>query len=63
MEIYPGAHLIEWERLLYLPLLVGDSETVLLDCGTRSHAAEGIPTYLAKIGLRAQAYLPGDNPS
>ena len=54
MEIYPGAHVIECEvggRPLYLPLLIGETEALLLDCGTRSHAAEDIPKYLAKVGL------------
>lgn len=56
MEIYTGAHLIECEiggRPLHLPLLIGESETVLMDCGTRSHAAWDIPKYLEKIGLPA----------
>ena len=58
MEIYSGAHLIECEiggRPLYLPLLIGEAEAVLLDCGTRSHAAKDIPEYLAKIGLPEDA--------
>lgn len=56
MKIYPGAHLIECEiggRPLHLPLLIGESETVLVDCGTRSHAAEDIPKYIDNIGLPA----------
>ncbi len=56
MEIYPGAHLIECEiggRPLRLPLLMGESDTVLVDCGTRSHAAGDIPRYIDKIGLPA----------
>jgi glyoxylase-like metal-dependent hydrolase (beta-lactamase superfamily II) len=58
MEIYPGTHLIECEvggRPLYLPLLLGEKEAVLLDCGTRSHAAGDVPKYLAKIGLPREA--------
>jgi glyoxylase-like metal-dependent hydrolase (beta-lactamase superfamily II) len=58
MEIYPGAHLIECEiggRPLYLPLLIGEREAVLLDCGTRFHAADDVPRYLAKIGLSGEA--------
>ena len=54
MQIYPGAHLIECEvggRPLYLPLLIGETEAVLLDCGTKSHAAGDIPESLAKISL------------
>ena len=58
MELYSGAHLIEAEiggRPLYLPLLVGEREAVLVDCGTRRHAAEDIPRYLASINLPGKA--------
>src|SRR5438876_12443574 len=58
MELYSGAHLIEAEiggRPLYLPLLVGEREAVLVDCGTRRHAAEDIPRYLARINLPGKA--------
>ena len=58
MEIYPGAHLIECEvggRPLYLPLLIGEKEAVLVDCGTRSHAAEDVSNYMEKIHLPGEA--------
>jgi glyoxylase-like metal-dependent hydrolase (beta-lactamase superfamily II) len=58
MQIYPGAHLIECEvggRPLYLPLLIGETESVLLDCGTRTHAAKDIPEYLGEIDLPEDA--------
>ena len=58
MELYSGAHLVECEdggRPLYLPLLIGDKEAVLLDCGTMSHAMTEIPAYLEKIRLPKQA--------
>jgi glyoxylase-like metal-dependent hydrolase (beta-lactamase superfamily II) len=42
-------------RPLYLPLLVGKTEAMLLDCGTRHHAAKDIPEYLAKIDLSEDA--------
>lgn len=54
MEIYPGADLIECEilgRPLYLPLLREGRETLLLDCGTTSHAAKDVPAYLNQLGL------------
>ncbi len=55
MEIYPGADLIECEinsRPLYLPLLREGRDTLLLDCGTRSHATQDVPAYLHNAGLR-----------
>ena len=54
MEIYPGADRIECEiggRPLYLPLLREGREAMLLDCGTRSHAAKDVPAYLNQLGL------------
>jgi len=60
MEIYPGAHLIECEigeRPLYLPLFREGRETLLLDCGTRSHAERDVPAYLDKLGLEDLTWL------
>jgi glyoxylase-like metal-dependent hydrolase (beta-lactamase superfamily II) len=57
MEIYPGAHLIECQignRPLYLPLLLEGNRAVLVDCGTRTHAANDIPAYLTQLGLAAE---------
>jgi glyoxylase-like metal-dependent hydrolase (beta-lactamase superfamily II) len=54
MNIYPGADLIECEiggRPLYLPLLREGGESLLVDCGTRSHAAQDVPAYLKQLGL------------
>jgi len=54
MEIYPGADLIECEiggRPLYLPLLREGPETLLIDCGTRSHAAKDVPARLNQLGV------------
>jgi glyoxylase-like metal-dependent hydrolase (beta-lactamase superfamily II) len=54
MEIYPGADLIECEiggRPLYLPLLREGRESLLIDCGTRSHSENDIPAYLKRLGL------------
>lgn len=54
MQLYLGAHLIECEfggRPLYLPLLIGEDEAVLVDCGAKTHAAKDIPAYCEKIGL------------
>jgi glyoxylase-like metal-dependent hydrolase (beta-lactamase superfamily II) len=51
MKIYSGAELIECEivgRPLYLPLLREGRDSLLLDCGTTSHAAKDIPAYLAQ---------------
>src|SRR6202167_227830 len=54
MHIYPGADLIECEingRPLYLPLLREGRESLLLDCGTRHHAAKDVPAYLSDAGI------------
>jgi glyoxylase-like metal-dependent hydrolase (beta-lactamase superfamily II) len=54
MQIYPGADLIECEiggRPLYLPLLREGREALLLDCGTRHHAAKDVPARLNHLGL------------
>jgi glyoxylase-like metal-dependent hydrolase (beta-lactamase superfamily II) len=57
MHICPGAHLIECEiggRPLYLPLLREGQEALLLDCGTRSHATNDVPSNLTKLGVGAE---------
>jgi len=57
MEIHPGADLIECEiggRPLYLPLLREGRDSLLLDCGTRNHAAKDVPSYLRSVGLGAE---------
>ncbi len=54
MEIYTGSDLIECEiggRPLYLPLLREGPRALLLDCGTRSHAARDVPANLSRLGL------------
>jgi glyoxylase-like metal-dependent hydrolase (beta-lactamase superfamily II) len=51
MQIYPGADLIECAiagRPLYLPLLWECTSAVLLDCGTKRHAAEDVPAHFGK---------------
>ena len=56
MQIYSGADLIECEingRPLYLPLLREDGESLLLDCGTRHHAAKDVPAYLSRDGIES----------
>lgn len=56
MEIYPGADLIECEivgRPLYLPVLRERGESLLLDCGTTSHAANEVPAHLDHMGVPA----------
>lgn len=60
MEIYPGADLIECEingRPLWLPLLREGSKAVLLDCGTRMHAAGEIPAELGRLGVEDLTWL------
>lgn len=57
MELYAGAHLIELEivgRPLRLPLLIEDRRALLIDCGTRLHALDEIPTCLAKLGVETE---------
>jgi len=54
VQIYPGADLVECEiggRPLYLPLIREGSEALLLDCGTRAHAAKDVPSSLRQLGL------------
>jgi glyoxylase-like metal-dependent hydrolase (beta-lactamase superfamily II) len=54
MELYPGGNLIECEinrRPLYLPVLREGSESLLLDCGTRSHALQDVPAALDRLGV------------
>lgn len=57
MELYPGAYLIECEiggRPLYLPVLQEGNQTLLLDCGTRSHAEKDIPEQLKRLNVTPQ---------
>jgi glyoxylase-like metal-dependent hydrolase (beta-lactamase superfamily II) len=56
MQIYPGADLIECEivgRPLYLPLLRENHSAMLIDCGTRDHAARDVPAYLNASSIEA----------
>jgi glyoxylase-like metal-dependent hydrolase (beta-lactamase superfamily II) len=65
MQIYPGADLIECEivgRPLYLPVLREGSSTLLLDCGTRHHAAEDIPSFLDRLGVAGLDWLVVTHP-
>jgi glyoxylase-like metal-dependent hydrolase (beta-lactamase superfamily II) len=57
MELYPGADLIECQingRPLYLPLLREGEESMLIDCGTRSHALREIPDSLNRLRVNAE---------
>lgn len=57
MELYPGAYLIECQiggRPLYLPFLQEGNQTLLLDCGTRSHAEKDIPKQLERMNVIPQ---------
>lgn len=54
MQIYPGADLIECEivgRPLRIPLLRENRSALLIDCGTRNHAAHDIPASLNQLGV------------
>jgi len=56
MQIYPGADLIECEivgRPLYLPLLREGRRALLIDCGTRTHAAVQVPAFLDRTSISA----------
>jgi glyoxylase-like metal-dependent hydrolase (beta-lactamase superfamily II) len=60
MELYNGSHLIECEfggRPLYIPLLLGDREAVLLDCGAKCHAARDIPAYLENLRISVDSNI------
>lgn len=53
-HLYSGSDLVECEvvgRPLHLPLLREGQSTMLIDCGTRSHAVEDVPSALKQLDV------------